>query len=168
MSSKGQSKFAYVLIAWLIGLMFANAGCGYLSSLEWEVLAKIPAIESYARAASPTYRCTAKGIWTYAWLVAPLFFIWLAHLAYSEPLGKRVARQKYVWVIFIISIFALFFAAAFFGIYEPYPGTGRGRWTTIYRESGLGVLTGTAVIWWGVFSAFFVSALGLIKVLKYR
>ncbi len=168
MSSEGERKFIYTLIVWLVGLMLANAGCSYLSALDWSILASIPAIESYAKATAPAYMCTARGAWTYAWLVAPFFLGWLVYLGHREPRGKRTPGQKYWGVLFWIGMLALIFMSAFFGMYDPYPGTDKGTWASMYRESELGVLIATASIWVGGFSVFLMSAIWLTELLKLK
>lgn len=168
MSNEGERKFIYTLIVWLVGLILANAGCSYFSALDWGVLASIPAIESYAKATAPAYMCTARGVWTYAWLAAPIVFVWLAYLGYREPVGERTPRQKYWGAVLIFGIFALFFLSAFFGMYDPYPGTDKGRWAAMYRESELGVLTLTVSLWVGGLSMFLMGVIWLTELLKLK
>lgn len=156
-----QIKVLLGLLLWFAGLLVAYANPEFFSSIDWSVLQMIPAIESYALAAK--YSTTAKALWTYAWIVAPLCFVWFSYHGFHEP---RV-KQKAIVTIVILAMTAAFFSACFFGLYEPYPGVRNGRWATFYRESELGVLTGTTGFWFGFYMTYlmtFIYFTGLFKV----
>lgn len=104
-------------------------------------------------------------MWTYAWLVAPVFLCWLMYIAYVEPTYDRTVRQRWYGVVFLLSIFAVLWMASFYGIYDPYPGTDKGRWASMYRESGIGVTIVTAVAWYGMYTAFLMSVMFITEIL---
>ncbi|WP_199930429.1 hypothetical protein [Sedimenticola thiotaurini] len=167
MTKEGQGRFKVVLFIWWLGLIASNGSCELVASLEW-VSRIVPAIDSFKLAAAPENACAADAMWTYAWLSMPVFFVWIIYLAYAEPTHHR-ARSKRVWgSIFFVGMFVVAFLASFYGVYEPYPGTGVGRWEKLYRGGEVGVIVITTVAWLFLYSSFlmfsiFISELVGIK-----
>lgn len=164
MTKEGQRKFLVVLFIWLVGLIVSKESCGVLASLDW-ISRIVPAIESFKLAASPENSCIAAGIWAYAWLVLPIFLIWMTYLAYKEPVYERSFKQRGWGLVFTFGCFLAFFLVLFYGTYGPYPGTDKGRWATLYRESEVGVIVVTAVAWVGLYVAFSMSVLLATEIL---
>lgn len=164
MTKEGQRRFIFTMIVWWIGLIAANSVCDISASVEW-VSRIVPAIESFKLAAAPENACSADGMWTYAWLVAPIFFVWLTYLAYIEPTYDRTSRQRGWGMPFLWGCFSLMWLAVFFGNYDPYPGTDKGRWASLYRESEIGVVTVTTVAWYGLYTAFFMGMVFATEIL---
>lgn len=164
MTKEGQNRFMAVLFIWLVGLVISKEGCGVLASVDW-ISRVVPAIESFKLAASPENSCIAAGIWTYSWLVLPIFLILMTYLAYKEPVYERSSKQRGWGLVFTLGCFLVFFLVVFYGIYDPYPGTDKGRWATLYRESEVGVVVVTAVVWVGLYVAFSMTVLLFTEIL---
>lgn len=158
MTKDGQRRFIFALFVWWIGLILANSVCEVFASVEW-VSEFVPAIESFKLAAAPNSSCAADGTWTYAWLVAPIFFSWISYLAYIEPTYERTATQRGWGISLVFLLLIAGGAAVFYGIYDPYPGTDKGRWATMYRESEIGVMAVTTAAWCGTYGVLLMSAL---------
>lgn len=160
MTKKCQLKILLGLALWLAGMLIAYSSPEFFASIDWPVLHMIPAIEAYALAAK--YSITAKALWTYAWIVAPVFFVWFSYFGFREP---RI-EQKVIATILVLAMLVAFFNVCFVGLYEPYPGVRNGRWATFYRESELGVLMGTTVFWFGFYMTYLMTFIYFTGFLK--
>ncbi|AKH21917.1 hypothetical protein [Sedimenticola thiotaurini] len=167
MTKEGQRRFIFTMIIWWIGLIAANSVCDIFASVEW-VSRIVPAIKSFKLAAAPENACSADGIWTYAWLVAPIFFIWITYIAYIEPTYERTAKQRGWGVPFVFLLLLIGCLTTFYGIYDPYPGTGKGRWETMYRESEVGVIAVTTAAWVGTYGLLLMSALLITEIFRIK
>ena len=166
MSEIGQSKFIGCLVFWGLGLFIAQLSCESLSGLKIEVLESIPAISSYANAAAPDDFCVARALWMYAWIVAPVAFLYLTIIGFREPVQRKTSKQMFFGFFFFIGLFVAILGVNYYGIYDPYPGSSMSRWAAIYRGSEVGVFIVTAIAWCGLYSIYLMSVILVTDVFK--
>jgi len=137
-------------LLWVIGLLLFGENCSELNRFGDIISGYIPAIHSYSVAAK--YSCEAKAFWAFSWAASPLavlFVIWMSTPVMAERLRIRHA-------VLIFSLFVIFAWVCFVGVYDPYPGTDKGRWASIYRESREGLIVVTFILWFSLLASLYV------------
>lgn len=159
-NENGRSMF--VMIIWFFGLLLSSSACSNFSGIElW-----IPSINSFALAASEGNYCATKAMWLYSWSSFPLFALFFAYVAYRQPINTKRDGKRVLGLLFFVGVFLCITYVAYHGMYEPYPGDGGSRWEKFYRESILGVVLITNIIWGGVYASWYMCVTFVFEIMK--